>query len=87
MNLESFVRWERELGIRRSIVLFVTLWMTWRSFAWAAQYASQVALSGTGGDALAAAAMIGAVTAPVVWLQKAVFTDYIDSKKAVPNVD
>ena len=78
--LQSFVEWEQKLAVRRSAVLFTTLWMTWRSFAWAAQYASQVALSGSGGDAVAAAAMIAAVTAPIVYLQKAVFAAYIESK-------
>lgn len=85
MSLQTFADWEQKLAIRRSIVLFVTLWMTWRSFTWAAQYATQVALSGSGSDAVAAAAMIAAVTAPIVYLQKAVFAAYIDSKSGDPQ--
>jgi hypothetical protein len=80
MSLQAFVDWENKLALRRSAVLFITLWMTWRSFAWAAQYASQVALSGSSEGAVAAAAMIAAVTAPIAYLQKAVFSAYIDSK-------
>lgn len=80
MSLQAFVDWENKLALRRSAVLFITLWMTWRSFAWAAQYASQVALSGSNEGAVAAAAMIAAVTAPIAYLQKAVFSAYIESK-------
>lgn len=80
MSLETFVAWEQKLAVRRSIVLFITLWMTWRSFDWAARYAMQVSASGSGADAVAAAAMIAAVTAPIVYLQKAVFAAYIESK-------
>lgn len=80
MSLQAFVDWENKLALRRSAVLFITLWMTWRSFAWAAQYASQVALSGSNEGAVAAAAMIAAVTAPIAYLQKAVFAAYIESK-------
>lgn len=78
--LMTIVEWDERLAIRRSVVLFVTLWMTWRTFAWAAQYASQVALSGTSDGVIAAAAMIAAVTAPITYLQKAVFAAYIESK-------
>lgn len=79
MNLlETIVEWEERLAIRRSVVLFVTLWMTWRAFTWAAEYASRVALTET--NAIAAAAMIAAVTAPIAVLQGYVFKAYIDSK-------
>lgn len=80
MSLQAFVEWEQKLAVRRSAVLFITLWMTWRAFDWATKYATQVALSGTAGDAVAAAAMIAAVTAPITYLQKSVFAAYIDSK-------
>jgi hypothetical protein len=76
MDLDTVMRWEERLGIRRSVVLFITLWMTWRSFAWAAEYVSVVKT----GDGLAAAAMIAAVTAPITYLQKVVFEAYIASK-------
>lgn len=80
MSLDAFVEWERKLAIRRSAVLFMTLWMTWRSFTWAAQYASMVSLAAGNDAALAAAAMIAAVTAPISVLQAAVFKAYIGSK-------
>lgn len=75
--LASIVEWERKLAIRRSIVLFITLWMTWRSFTWAAEFA----LSVKAADGLSAAAMIAAVTAPIAYLQKVVFEAYIASKE------
>jgi hypothetical protein len=78
MNLDRFVTWERKLALRRSAVLFITLWMTWRAFAWAAAYASAATVDGD--SAIAVAAMIAAVTAPISALQAAVFRAYIDSK-------
>lgn len=76
MTLDVFLALEEKLALRRSTVLFVTLWMTWRSFAWAADYATHVAAA----DGLAAAAIIAAVTAPVAYLQKVVFEAYIAAK-------
>ena len=78
--LDKILIWEDRLAIRRSIVLFITLWMTWRAFTWAALYATQVSLAGTSESILAAAAMIAAVTAPITYLQTAVFKSYIESK-------
>lgn len=80
MNPEVFTEWEQKLGIRRSIVLFVTLWMTWEAFAWAKQYASALIAVGGNDSWVAAAAMIAAVTAPISVLQAAVFKSYIESK-------
>ena len=77
MSLELFVKWEEKLAVRRSIVLFTTLWMTWRSFAWAAEYAHNVNTA----DGLSAAALIAAVTAPIAYLQKVVFEAYIAGKQ------
>lgn len=78
MLLNTVVEWERKLAVRRSTVLFVTLWMTYKAFDWAAQYA----VIDHNGDALAAAAIIAAVTAPITYLQKVVFDAYIASKDA-----
>lgn len=78
MNIDKFAALEEKLAVRRSAVLFVTLWMTWRAFTWAAAYASS--MSATNETMLAAAAMIAAVTAPITYLQTAVFKAYIDSK-------
>lgn len=78
MSIDTFVLWEEKLAVRRSAVLFITLWMTWRAFTWAAQYASAATV--TGDSAVAVAAMIAAVTAPITYLQAAVFKAYIESK-------
>jgi hypothetical protein len=79
MNIETVAKWEEKLAVRRSAVLFITLWMTWRAFAWAAEYVQSV---GADKDAmLAAAAMVAAVTAPITYLQAAVFKAYIESKQ------
>lgn len=80
MSLETVAAWEEKLAIRRSAVLFITLWMTWRAFTWAAEYASSVTASGDG--MVAAAAMIAAVTAPITYLQAAVFKAYIEAKSS-----
>jgi len=74
--LSDILEWERKLAIRRSTVLFVTLWMTYRAFEWAATYASATSLT----SGLEAAAIIAAVTAPITYLQTAVFKAYISSK-------
>lgn len=78
MNIDAFITLERKLAIRRSATLFITLWMTWRAFDWAAAYASAATVDGD--SAIAVAAMIAAVTAPISALQAAVFRAYIDSK-------
>ncbi len=76
MILSDILEWERKLAIRRSTVLFVTLWMTYRAFEWAAAYASATSLT----SGLEAAAIIAAVTAPITYLQTAVFKAYISAK-------
>lgn len=74
--LATIEMWERKLAIRRSVVLFTTLWMTYRAFDWAAHYA----ISGMETNGLEAAAIIAAVTAPITYLQKEVFKAYISSR-------
>lgn len=79
MDIETVAKWEEKLAIRRTAVLFITLWMTWRAFDWAGEYVASV---GADKDAmLAAAAMVAAVTAPITYLQAAVFKAYIESKQ------
>ena len=75
--LEEIADIEHKLGIRRTVVLFVTLWMTYRAFEWAADYS----VIGTGVNGIEAAAIIAAVTAPITYLQKVVFDAYLQSKK------
>jgi hypothetical protein len=76
MTIETISAWEDKLALRRSFVLFTTLWLTWDAFHWATIYA----LSAGSTDALGKAAIIGAVTAPVTYLQKVVFEAYISAK-------
>ncbi len=82
MTADQFSEWEQKIGLRRSFVLFTTLWMTWRAFTWAAEYASILISGGKVADSswVAAAAMIAAVTAPITYLQAAVFKAYIEGK-------
>ena len=75
--LEDLADIEHKLGIRRTIVLFVTLWMTYRAFEWAARYA----MAGVATSGAEMAIIIAAVTAPITYLQIAVFKEYIQSKK------
>lgn len=77
MTLDKFIYVENKLGIRRSVVLFVTLWMTYKAFEWAAIYATGLATVDAG-----AALIIAAVTAPITYLQKVVFDAYIAAKGA-----
>ena len=74
--LRGVLEWESKLAIRRSIVLFITLWMTYKSFEWAAEYA--MTTSETNG--MEAAAIIFAVLSPIAYLQKCVFEQYIKAK-------
>ena len=85
MNVEAFAAKfaivEEKLAIRRTAVLFITVGMTWRAFTWAGEYAREVLLHAGGTEGIvAAAALVAAVTAPIAYLQKAVFSAYIDSK-------
>ena len=59
----------------RSGVLYVTVWMTWLAFDWAAGFA--YGSSKTGSDI---ALIIAAVTAPISVLQGFVFKVYSDSR-------
>jgi len=81
LTIETVAKWEGMLGVRRTTVLMVTVWMTWRAFTWAAEFASHVSLS-SGDSSLAAAAIIAAVTAPISMLQAAVFKAYLNSKES-----
>lgn len=80
MSWERFAQAEERLGVRRTAVLFCTLWMTWKAFDWAAQYAYVVMVKADNNLMVAAAGLVIAVTAPIAYLQKAVFESYISSK-------
>lgn len=74
-----FVRWidDKNFISVRSFVLYITVWMTWRAFTWAADYAG--AHSGTSGSDVAL--IIAAVTAPISVLQGFVFKVYSESRR------
>lgn len=59
----------------RSGVLYVTVWMTWLAFDWAAKYAYDTDKPGAD-----IALIIAAVTAPISVLQGFVFKVYSDSR-------
>ena len=61
--------------------MYATLYLTWWSVKWAAQYADRV----IDHPDLATAAIIGAVTAPVTLLQGSVFKWYMESKKGAES--
>lgn len=71
----AFWQFIDDRAIVRRIVLFVTLWMTWDSFTWAARFAEHTAKSG-----MDVAAIVAAVTGPIAALQAAVFKVYSDGR-------
>ena len=77
--MKSFLAWadRRNFISVRSFVMYVTVWMTWESFMWAASFASTTAKSGP-----EVSLVIGSVTAPIALLQAAVFKVYADSTGA-----
>lgn len=74
----QFIKWadQRNFVSVRSFVLYVTVWMTWLAFDWAAIFATTT--DKTGADV---ALIIAAVTAPISLLQGFVFKTYTESKK------
>jgi hypothetical protein len=79
----KFWDWIDERAIIRRVVLFVTLWMTWRSFTWAAEFANSMP-DKSGMDM---AAIIAAVTAPITYLQASVFNTYSAGRKKEAQSD
>ena len=75
-HIATFWNFVDSRAIVRRIVLFVTLWMTYRSFTWAAEFAETTTRTG-----LDVAAIIGAVTAPVSALLASVAKFYGDSRR------
>lgn len=73
---ETFAAWDSAIGARRTAVLGITLWMTWRSFLWATEYAGAHAAA----DGASIALVIAAVLAPISVLQAYVFKAYLESK-------
>ena len=73
--LKRFWHWVDERSVVRRAVLGITLWMTWRSFVWAATYAE------TGTSDSDTALIIAAVLVPISTLQGAAFKHYTESKQ------
>ena len=86
MDWETFVKREAELGVRRTLMVIIVMWMTWESYQWAAAFAYVVVVKADNNLMLAAAALVGAVIAPVSWLTQKVVGMYFESK-AAPSAD
>lgn len=74
----NFIKWcdARNFVSVRSFVLYITVWMTWEAFNWAAVFATTTAKSGSD-----VALIIAAVTAPISLLQGFVFKTYSESRR------
>lgn len=66
---------EQKLALRRTLVLFLSIWLTYDAYQWAAQFAVYTERAG-----VEVAAIIAAVTAPVSWITVAVFKTYTEGK-------
>jgi hypothetical protein len=75
MMHDDILKFLEDGKVFRRFTLLITLWMTWRSFAWAAELAT--AWIATGKPGLEFAAVIAAVLAPMSYVQKAVFDAYV----------
>ena len=75
MNLIKWADSKNFISVR-SFVLYVTVWMTWLAFDWAAVFATTT--DKTGSDV---AMIIAAVTAPISVLQGFVFKVYSESRQ------
>ena len=73
----NFIKWFNDKNFLsvRSFVLYITVWMTWEAFTWAAEFATTTAKVGAD-----VALIIAAVTAPISVLQGFVFKVYSESR-------
>lgn len=74
----DLIKWadNRNFVSVRSFVLYVTVWMTWAAFQWAAEFATTTDKAGSD-----VGLIIAAVTAPISVLQGFVFKVYSESRK------
>ena len=74
----DFIDWFKDKNFVsvHSFTLYVTLWMTFEAYKWAGLFAL-----GTDKQGAEVALIIGAVTAPITYLQKSVFDIYSTSRK------
>lgn len=75
-QLIKYVADTRNFVSVHTVTLGVTLWMTFEAYHWAGMFALQTEKTGA-----EVALIIGAVTAPITYLQKAVFEIYSQSRK------
>jgi hypothetical protein len=77
MLIDRVLTWanQRHFVSIRALMIYTTLWMTWRAFDWAATYAHVSKF-----DSIGTAAVIAAVIAPITYLQSAVFKIYMEGK-------
>ena len=66
---------EAKLGIRRTLVLALAVWMTWRISEWGMWFAV-----GNDRNGMEIAAIIAAVTAPITLFAGTVFKTYVEGK-------
>ena len=76
--MNNFITWfnEKNFVSVHSVTLYITLWMTWEAFHWAAVFAIETTKTGA-----EVALIIGAVTAPITYLQTKAFEIYSASRK------
>ena len=75
--MDKFITWlgNKNVISVHSFTLYVTLWMTYHAYVWAGDFAFHTDKAG-----LEVALIIGAVTAPITYLQKVVFDTYSNSR-------
>ena len=76
-TIDDFIKWFNSrnfIGVH-SFTLYVTLWMTYEAFDWAAKFAFATDKQGA-----EVALIIGAVTLPITALQGYIFKVYADSR-------
>lgn len=74
-SITRFLDFIDRRAVVRRIVLLITVWMTWRSFVWAAAFAQTTTFDGTN-----TGLVIAAVTAPVAALQGFIFKVYSEGR-------
>lgn len=81
MNLDRFLTWadRRNIVAVRTVVLAVTVWMTWRVTVWAFELTKLWMISDKSG--VDTAAVIAAVSVPFTALQTYAFKLYMEEKK------
>ena len=79
LDPEVFSVWDTKLKLSRRLVLFVTLWMSYEAFRWAGAFSYVVVVKADNNLMLAAGVLVAAVTAPISYLQVAVFKSYLEA--------